>query len=1029
MFNTLTELPFYNLNHEDFLKATGAWVHYASNNILGSKDLFGDILENPDKSFTDTTEKFFESKYRTIKQTGTQFYKANQKGFSILHCNTRSLPKNLTLLNDILTSMKDIPGIIAISETKLKDNNHCNIYIPGYRFIGTNSKSVAGGVGMYIAKHHDFIKRLDLEIVLEGVESCWVEITRKRQKNIVIGCIYRHPSNNREQFQDAFKEKLDTLTKQNSEIYMLGDMNIDFLKYNSDKFTSDYLDMLLSSGILPIITKATRLTDHSSTLIDHIYTNSPQKVLTSGICLADISDHLPIFCTIATKLPNMQQQKYYRDFSTFCKNAFLNDLEKINFSDLINSDVNLSMNKLIGTLQDITDKHAPIKKISNTKKRQLKKPWITKGILISIKKKQKLFKTHFLSKEAQKIKQYKIYNNKLTKIKETAKKEYFISQFNMYKGNIKTTWKLIGMLVNKKMNARTTINNLIFNNKCYTNKLDICKQLNSYYINVGPNLSSQLPQSNTNPVKFIRNSPLNSFMFRAIHTHEISDLILQINQNKSTIGIPQQCIKLASGHISEALSVIFNNSLLQGIVPDILKISKITPVDKGGESTDPSNYRPISTLSTFSLIFEKLICKQLYNYTEKFQILNEYQFGFRKGRSTAQAITEITDTLKTAIDNNLLTCAIFLDFSKAFDTVNHQILLKKMQNYGIRGLPLNWFTSYLTNRQQYVSLGNVESSKQTMVCGIPQGSSLGPLLFLLYINDLPNSSNLLSCRIFADDTNVFVSSKNASNLETLVNTELGKIKEWCDINKLSINFKKTNFMIVKSVRKKQVNIDVKIGNQSILRTDHIKYLGVMIDDSISWKYHISFVSSRISRNTGIISRLRYYLSLKQLKQLYYNLIYPYISYAILAWGSAYQTHVKKIQTKQNHVIRLIFFATLYGPNTESALSLLNLLEILTVHNVYKLHILTFTHLWHKKQLPDIFENYFLYASNVHSYNTRYASKQNLHKSRVRTNTGKQTTSYMAIDYWKQLPNSFKNLSTFLFSKNIKQYLLSDQLHS
>jgi hypothetical protein len=202
-------------------------------------------------------------------------------------------------------------------------------------------------------------------------------------------------------------------------------------------------------------------------------------------------------------------------------------------------------------------------------------------------------------------------------------------------------------------------------------------------------------------------------MFRAIHTHENSDLILQLNQNKSTIAIPQRCIKLANGQISEALSIIFNNSLLQGIVPDILKISKITQVDKGGVSTDPSNYRPISTLSTFCLIFEKLICKQLYNYTEKFRILNEYQFGFRKGRSTAQAITEITDTLKTAIDNNLLTCAIFLDFSKAFDTVNHQILLKKIQNYGIRGVPLNWFTSYLTNRQQFVSLGNVESSKET----------------------------------------------------------------------------------------------------------------------------------------------------------------------------------------------------------------------------------------------------------------------------------------------------------------------------
>ena len=195
-------------------------------------------------------------------------------------------------------------------------------------------------------------------------------------------------------------------------------------------------------------------------------------------------------------------------------------------------------------------------------------------------------------------------------------------------------------------------------------------------------------------------------------------------------------------------------------------------IDKGGDITDPSNFRPISTLYSFAQIFEKLVYSQILGYLEKHNILSKFQFGFRKGRSTEHAIVEITDNFKKAIDKNLYTCGVFLDFSKAFDTVNHQILLKKLEAYGIRGTPLQWFTNYLTNRQQYVSLNNLESPKQTITCGIPQGSSLGPLLFLIYINDMPNCLSKLSFRIFADDTNIFASSSSITDLETLVNEEL-----------------------------------------------------------------------------------------------------------------------------------------------------------------------------------------------------------------------------------------------------------------
>ena len=547
---------------------------------------------------------------------------------------------------------------------------------------------------MYIKDTFKFIKRSDLEIMIDGVETCFIELPRIKLSHVIVGCIYRHPHSDRKDFQENLREKLIYLNRQGYEVYITGDINLDFFQYSIDKLTSDYLDTLLNLGYMPIITKATRITDHSATLIDHINTNAPQNVFTSGICLADISDHLPCFCTLATKLPTYIHEKFYRDFSHFEKELFVADLEKIDFYSLANSDdVNCSMNNIIKVLQGVTDKHAPIKKVTNAKKRQLKKPWISNGILNSIKTKQKMFKTHFLSHDQVKVHFFKKYNNKLNKIKELAKRTYFSTQFYLNKEDIKMTWKLIGMIINRKKKSNIIIPKLLHNNRCYTDKQSICEKLNMYFIKVGPTLSAPLPiHRNSDSSKYIRGTFSNSFFFSPIHEYEVHDLIAILKGNKSTIGTPIKCVKFACEYIYKALTKVYNHSLEQGIVTDILKLSKITPVDKGGDTTDPTNFRPISTLSVFTQIVEKLVYRQLLNYIEKYEILYQFQFGFRRGRSTEQAIAEITDNLKKAIDNNLLTCGVFLDFAKAFDTVNHNLLLKKMEMYGVRGLPLQWFT-------------------------------------------------------------------------------------------------------------------------------------------------------------------------------------------------------------------------------------------------------------------------------------------------------------------------------------------------
>ena len=294
-------------------------------------------------------------------------------------------------------------------------------------------------------------------------------------------------------------------------------------------------------------------------------------------------------------------------------------------------------------------------------------------------------------------------------------------------------------------------------------------------------------------------------------------------------------------------------SLLTGEYPDLLKVVKVIPIHKGGSTQEVNNYRPISLLSIFDKIIEKLMHKKLYTFLECNNILFCNQFGFRKNNSTIYALAQITEMIKVSIDIGKFGCGIFIDLRKAFDTVNHEILLTKLEHYGIRDNLLNWFMSYLSNRKQYVSINGLSSEPLEINCGVPQGSVLGPLLFLLYINDLPNISNVLDFYLFADDTNIYYESDSLQELEKTINKELQKLYLWLNVNRLSLNIDKTNYIIFHPYNKPmKEHITIKINKKAIKEKEFIKYLGVFIDSTLSWKHQISTISKKISRSIGIM---------------------------------------------------------------------------------------------------------------------------------------------------------------------------------
>ena len=427
-------------------------------------------------------------------------------------------------------------------------------------------------------------------------------------------------------------------------------------------------------------------------------------------------------------------------------------------------------------------------------------------------------------------------------------------------------------------------------------------------------------------------------------------------------------MKLAVTQLAEPLCKLINNSFSTGLVPDELKIAKVCPIYKNGDRAQFSNYRPISILPSFSKLYEKLVCNRLMNYLSKHSILHNNQYGFRSHHDTSMAVIDMVDKISAAMDSNEFSIGLFIDLSKAFDTLNHKILLQKLNHYGIRGVTLKWFESYLTNRYQYVEYNGVKSNLLKLTCGVPQGSVLGPVLFLIYINDIISASKILQLILFADDTNIFLSDANLDRLISTLNSELTCMSKWFAINRLSLNVSKTNFILFCNSRKRYDKCEIKImlNGMVLEQVKCAKFLGVYIDEHLSWDNHIREVACKVSRNVGILRKLKFTLPQTCLLLLYNSLVLPYLHYCSIIWGCSSPNKLKSLIVLQKKAVRIIAKAEFRAHTTP----LFKKYSLLKIMDICQFQIGFFMFNFTISKLPSMFNSYFTYTSSIHRYSTR-----------------------------------------------------------
>ena len=1004
-------------------------------NILNSSDrsLLSIVNDEDDEHTYNLTQSLYYTDAEMINIL------QNKTTFTVISLNCQSIAAKFDelkyFIEDLMTHNCYI-DVINLQETWQGSDTYYNDFtLHGYDlYFQPAICSTHGGLITYVKTSLTSTLHPTIYEHSTSWEGMFIEI-ENLNKSLIIGNIYRPPRESNEQitkFNDEFNKAVHHKLIQGKKMIISGDFNINLLKINEKIMYANFFDMMTSISLLPNITYPTRITRTTATIIDNIFSNSLEDTVLSGIITnKSISDHQIIFSSFDNFINIKKQSNKIKNIKIIDYAGLKNEISQTIYTNLnkaLNFDPNQNYNVLENKLAIAINKHTTIKKRKLNKFNHKKNPWITQGLIKSIQFRDKL---HLKSKcpgltleEYQTIKiNIKTYNTIIKRLIRKLKRKFLKNKFEEHKSNLKKTWQLINDVMGRDKRD-TTSDLFIINQEEITDPKLIADHFNEFFVNIASASDNNEFEENGFKTYLNAQHSYDEFHFDLINNQHTTSIISHI-KTKYSYGydeISSALLKIIMIEISPSLTLIINQCLTTGIFPDNLKIAKIIPIYKKGNSKLIDNYRPISLLPTISRIFETAIYSQLYEYFELHHIITDSQYGFRKSHSTIFTATELIDRLTNKLDNKKTPFNIYIDLSKAFDTIDHSILLSKLHYYGIRNTALTLLKSYFTNRKQYCHYKGTNSTMRAIYKGVPQGSILGPLLFILYVNDFHLSSNKFTFLMYADDTTLLSTydtfyehtDTDITSIQRNINKELLLVTTWLARNKLLINSTKTKMTIFHTQQKQITYPDVKIDNTRIEIVDDFKLLGITINKHLKWHPHVENTAIKVSKYIGVLNRLKHTLPPRILYTLYNTLILPHFNYGLLLWGHE-NTRLHRLQKR---AIRTITNSK-YNSHTEPLCKVLNIIKL---PDLYKLELYKLYYKIQKEQVP----YYFTTVINplTHNYNTRREAVQQLKT----THTFAQHTCIFSMIHLINKSPQIKLLVTTChsitsFTISIKYYIL------
>lgn len=904
--------------------------------------------------------------------------------------------------------------MILCSETCATENIvDSELGIEDYNLVRCDSNSRhTGGTLIYI---HTSVKYAVI-VNKNYANNTWclsIDVKTKCIKGVYT-VIYHSPSTSDAVFLDILDQICNQCINLSASCIVVGDFNIDMSKHNT--YTDKLQRLIEKNGLRQIVNFCTRITLHTNTIIDLILTNN-EKISCQPLPKDKISDHETINIVLKSPYVKKIEKQIITIWKNYDKQSLQYHLNTTQWNTFFNTTLENKLNVLCNVLFEAVSKLITRKELVTKKRNQ----WFSK----ELKELQKIKNSQYLKASVTKNQEdYVIYEQTKTKYRKQVtdtRNKYIQSQITRAQENSKCMWKCLKTIVNYK--EKQSVNVVMFSDVLYTDELEIATQFNKYFVSSIKDIYDSIPPSPVQPFMSINNNR-RQFVFNNISVNYLSEIVKQLKNKYNKDLITTQVIKDSFDIVGYFFVNIINESFETCTVPNLWKLSTITPVPKVKNTVKCSDFRPINVLPIHEKLLECTVHKQIMSFINTHHVLIDTQSGFRQNHSCETALNLVLATWKEDIDRGHTIISVFLDFKRAFETIDRVTLLNKLRCIGFSSSAVQWFESYLTGRRQRTEFHGQTSPEIENPYGVPQGSVLGPLLFILYINDIHTAINHCKLHLFADDTLLTISSKNITDAIAKINIDLQRLSHWLQINKLKLNINKTKYMIFgKSNVHAQTKHIIHINGEYIDRVNNFKYLGIVIDDKLKFHTHVQHIIKQIAKKIGILYRASKQLTTQARVTVYSSMLKPHFQYCSTILFLCTNCDIDKLQIQQNKIMRLILKCS-YDTHIHD---MLHELKWLSVRQLIYYNVLVFIYKMQHNLLPMYLCNNIKYIYQHHSINTR--TRNNIKLPNFTKTSTQNSLYWRGFQMYNTVPSTLKNLNVHKFKIEIKQHVITHYPHA